>query len=182
MQQSRKLDAVALAYPGGTCTTVLDFQEALLPIGCRPGVGMLDGSLLALRYTPRKTVDEESEEEGDGKDRHEEVHDKPEIRGDASAQAVHSGEQALPQSSRVQTGIQAVQILAGGRDIEDLDSAFLGRCGSEVSRPPQGSGPSTRAGAGSVQQELPERAGYHRAGKGRAARQVSWLQGTSDVL
>jgi hypothetical protein len=182
MQQSSQLGTVASAHLVGALKLLLECQEALLPIAWRAGIGLLDRLTLASRGPLLKAIDDEGEEEGYGKDGDKKVHDQPEIHQDAGPQVLNPGEQALPESGWVLAGIEALEIPAGGRDIEEPGTEFLLGLGRWISRTPECPEPCPRAGTGGVQQELAERSGHHRAGKRRPARQTSWLYRAGDVL
>jgi hypothetical protein len=127
---------------------LFEYQETLLSVVWGAGVGLMDGPLLTLCSALLETVDEESEEEGYGKDRDKEVHNQPKICRDASSQALDPGEQALPKPWRGLADVQAVEILAGSRDIEESCAQFRLGLGRRISRAPQGPEPGTRAGTG----------------------------------
>jgi len=110
----------------------------------------LDRLALASRCPLLETVDDEGDEEGHGKDGDQEVHDQPEIHGDTSPQALHSGEQALPEPGRALAGVQAVEIPASARDIEESGTEFLLGLGRWVSRTPERPEPCPGASTGRI--------------------------------
>jgi hypothetical protein len=75
---------------------VLERQKALPSIAGGASIGTLDRFFLAWGRTLFEFVDDEGEEERNGKDRDKEVHDQADIRSHASPQALHPGESALP--------------------------------------------------------------------------------------
>jgi len=109
----------------GALKPLPELQEALLPVVWGAGVGVLDRLALASRRPLLETVDDEGEEKGHGKDGDKEVHDQPEIHGDTSPQALDPAEQALPEPWWALAGVQATEIPASGRDIEEPGTEFL---------------------------------------------------------
>jgi len=109
----------------GALKPLPELQEALLPVVWGAGVGVLDRLALASRRPLLEPVDDEGEQEGHGKDVNQEVHDQPEIHGDTSPQALHPDEQALSEPRWALAGVQATEIPASSRDIEEPGTEFL---------------------------------------------------------
>src|SRR5262245_22677813 len=157
-------------------------HEALLSIGWGAGVGVFDRLTLASCCPLLETVDDEGKEKGHGKDGDNEVYDQPEIHGDTSSQALNPDEQALPKPGGALAGIEALEISASSRGVEEPGAEFLPGLRRWISRAPERPEPCPWAGTGRVQQQLAKRSSYHGAGKGRAARDASRLYGAGDVL
>src|SRR5215471_3127791 len=109
----------------GAHKSVLERQQAVLPIVGGASIGTLHRLFLTSGCTLFECVDDESEEERYGKDRDKEVHDQAGIRGHANPQTLHSSPQALPHPWWALAGVETAQILASSCDIQDAGSQFL---------------------------------------------------------
>jgi len=154
---------------------VFERQKALLPVVRGASISTLDDLCLTPSRTLFELIDDEGKEERYGKDRDKEVHNQTDIRGDASSQALHPGESALPHPWRALAGAETAQILASRGAVEDPCAKCRLVLGGWVSRTPEGSQPCPRASTGGIQEELAKRASDHGAGKRRPAGDVSVL-------